>query len=247
MPECDAWSFHWGTTQSALACHSLKTYNMQTAEHSRTWTADSRTDTRTSQSCKMLKLLQHHKENTDSAYSKINLLVCLKSPFKDVYYRFWVSCLQIRTQVTPRQYARQCLNLEVTCSRSVDSSSDTHRERGREQQREITQCFLLCIRSLCNGVFQRRIAAVRWTSRCLSLTPSCSYSWVVQRSVARLQGQGKATGKMTTSTVRPELVEKHRHRVHVHDRTDITSCHWSFMIQVIICITRSLLQSKWLK
>lgn len=62
---------------------------------------------------------------------------------------------------------------------------------------EITQCFLLCIRSLCDGFFQRRIAAVRWTSRCLLLTPSCSYSWVVQRSAAWLRGQGNAMGKMT--------------------------------------------------
>lgn len=45
--------------------------------------------------------------------------------------------------------------------------------------------------------FQGRIAAVRWTSRCLLLTPSCSYSWVVQRSAARLWGQGNAMGKMT--------------------------------------------------
>lgn len=112
-------------------------------------------------------------------------------------------------------------------SRSRSSSSDTE----RATHTEITQRFLLCIRSLCDGVFQsRELQQSDGRPVVFGAQSACSCSWVVQRSATWLQGQGNAMGKMTRKHVDPGQSLDWKHQFpECHTQSD-PSCSYSTWI-----------------
>lgn len=81
---------------------------------------------------------------------------------------------------------------EVTSSVVVVVVALRHRLREGAARREITQCFLLYIRSLCHGVFRRRIAAV--SQRDVPLSSSHAVL-CVQLASPVVSGSGPGSGK----------------------------------------------------